>query len=278
MIYYLPWTLLAFLFSPIFYQLYSSRWEKIDYTHAYFILPFSLWILWKERATLKKHFDPSKLKGSDAFGLLPFAFGILMFIFGWRQEYLFVSTLSLLLIVWGMTQFLYGNDVLRRVRFPMLYLLFLIPPPTGILDKITIPMRYAISQATEVILGLGRYPIDRQGLLLTIGGNDIFMGAPCSGFRSLITMIALAVAYVYFVKGDTWKKTLLIISALPFALFGNLVRVISLCLVSFYFGKEAAEGTYHDLSGAVIFLIMIICLMGFENLLDKFQKKTPVAK
>ena len=273
MIYYLNWFLIAVIATPIFYQLYQSRWESIDYTHAYFILPLSLWVTWQKRRSLKELAIKNIPHPSDYWGLLMFVLGLFLFVFGWREGFLLISSFSLIPIAWGITRFLYGSAVVKSLSFPIFYLLFLIPPPLGILDAVTLPMRYWISSIAKTLLSMLGYPITKSGLLLTIGGHEVFMGAPCSGFRSLITMFALAVAYVYFIKSDFKKALILIPSVIPFALFGNLVRVMGLCLVTYYAGNEAAEGFFHDFSGGLIFLVMISCLLGFEHLIDKAQKK-----
>jgi len=162
--------------------------------------------------------------------------------------------------------------MLKLLSFPIAYLLLMIPPPIGVLDSITLPMRHGISVLTEVILQAFHYPITRDGLLLSIGGHDIYMGAPCSGFRSLITMIALGLVYVYINKGSLAKKAILLGSVVPLALLGNLARVTSMCLVTFYFG-EGVGHKYHDYSGYVIFLVLIAGMIGTEALLNKWMKE-----
>jgi exosortase len=199
--------------------------------------------------------------------------GVLLYIFGWRQDYLFISTLSLIPFLFGLVIYLYGTGVAKALSFPILYLLLLVPPPFGILDSITMPMRYASSISTERILSFLGYPITRKGLLLTIGYNDIFMGQPCSGFRSLITMFSLVLVYVYIIKGNLSKKLILTCLIAPLALLGNLVRIITLCLITFYFGEEAGQGFFHNFSGIVIFVITILGLMGIEIIIDKVQRK-----
>jgi exosortase len=173
--------------------------------------------------------------------------------------------------------YLYGTEVLKTLWFPITYLLLLAPPPLGVLDSITLPMRYNISHATEILLGLAGYPITRDGLLLTIGYNDIFMGQPCSGFRSLITLLSLGLVYVYISKISTTKKFIMSAFIVPFALLGNLIRVIILCLITFYFGEEVGQGFFHNFSGIVMFIITIICLMGLETLLERKHDSGPQA-
>ncbi|OQX79321.1 MAG: hypothetical protein B6D56_07315 [Candidatus Omnitrophica bacterium 4484_70.1] len=168
--------------------------------------------------------------------------------------------------------YLYGINIAKVLSFPILYLLLLVPPPLGILDTVTLPMRYGISILTATILKFLHYPIIREGLLLFVGGKEIFMGQPCSGFRSLITLFSLALVYVYTIQTKLIKKLIFISLTIPFVLIGNLIRIIILCLVTYYFGEKAAQGFFHNFSGIIIFLIMIFGLLGLERLLDKFSQ------
>jgi exosortase len=194
-----------------------------------------------------------------------------MFVFGSRFDYASVIAFSLILVLFGLIYFLYGRDMVKLLSFPILYLLLLVPPPMGIIDSITLPMRYGISNLAEQVLYFFNYPITREGLLLTIGYNDIFMGQPCSGFRSLITLLSLGLVYVYISKSTIPKKFLLTAFIVPLALLGNLVRVITLCLITFHFGEKAGQGFFHNFSGIVMFIITILGLMGLEIALNKIR-------
>ena len=172
-------------------------------------------------------------------------------------------------LLFGMCLFLYNKGLARILAFPILYLLLLVPIPIGVLDSVTLPMRYLASVLSASILSLMPYDIVREGLLINMGGHEIFMGAPCSGFRSLITMISLGLIYIYFNKGTMSKNTILFISIIPLALAGNLARIIALCLITFHFGEAAGQGFFHNFSGMVVFLIIILGLMGLEKALNR---------
>lgn len=253
------------MYVPIFKKLYLVRWELLDYSHAYFILPISLWLTWLKRIQIKEYIHNIN-QGKNYTGLVSLSFGILMFIFGSRFEYSSVITLSLIPVLFGLIFFLYGMGMVKLLTFPILYLLLLVPPPMGIIDSLTLPMRYGISNLVEHILSMLQYPIRREGLLLTIGYNDIFMGQPCSGFRSLITLFSLALVYVHLSKSTLSKKIVLTIFIVPLALLGNLMRVITLCLITYYFGEEAGQGFFHNFSGIVMFIITILGLISIENI------------
>lgn len=259
------WAAALLLYIPVLLKLYSVRWKVLDYTHAYFILPVSLWLVWRKREELATSVTDARPANWGLAILIP---GLLMFIFGWLQEYLFISSLSLIPIISGLVLYLYGIRTLKPLAFPIAYLLLMIPPPLFILDGITLPMRYAISLLTDVTLRAFHYPIIRDGLLFSIKGHEIYMGAPCSGFRSLITMISLGLVYAYISKLSFKKKSALFASVIPLALIGNYLRVLGMCLVTYYYG-EAAGHTYHDTSGYVIFMVLVAGMLGVEKLLER---------
>jgi len=271
----LIWLLVALLYSPVLYQLYRGRWETIDYTHAYFILPVSLWLTWralKERKGVSAEDHKSTSVQVGKFGLPLVILGLAVFIFGWRWDYLSVATISAVPLLFGIVLYMYGAGTAAALSFPILYLLLMVPPPLGVLDSITIPMRYGISALTADILRFFHYPISREGLLLYIGKHEIYMGAPCSGFRSLITMVSLGLVYAYISKGGFVRKSILFSSIIPLAVIGNLVRVLGVCLVTFHFG-EAIGAKFHDTSGFVIFLILILGMIGVDSVLERIYGK-----
>ena len=280
---YFIWFLITALYSPIVYQLYHSRWQTIDYTHAYFIMPVSLWLVWRKRTAIKAilasnrgpqigHSTAPKEKSLLGFSLL--LLGLFLFIIGWRYDYLFLSTLSLIPNLFGITIYLYGTGMAKELIFPILYLLLMVPPPLGVLDAVTLPMRYGVSAVAYLVLRSFYFPIVKEGLLFSIEGQQLFMGPACSGFRSLITMMSLGLVYIYCSRSRLNKKLILTTSIIPLALLGNLIRIILMCIITYYLGEKIAQGFFHYFSGLVIFLIMLLGMMIVETSLNKMEIKT----
>lgn len=293
----LIWLCVGILYYPIFKLLYDARWESVDYTHAYFILPVAIFLGWhalKNARVSGLGTSTSSLKpdgtGSHAMPVPSFSpefqvpdrkfqltslksvfyssllvFSLLIFIFGWRQDYLFITTLSLIPLLYGLIGYLYGSKTLRILWFPIAYLLLLVPPPLGIIDSITLPMRYGVSIVTELLVKMFGYPITREGLLLSISGHNVFLGEACSGFRSLITLSSLGLAYIFISKGGMARKLCMTVSILPLSLLGNLIRVIGVVIVTYYLGETMGQKFFHDASGFVMFVIMIAGLLAVEN-------------
>lgn len=244
----------------------------LDYTHAYFILPASLLIVWLKRRQLQDialQASPKNLPAlATNLSLLSMFLGLSLFVFGWRHDYIFVSTFSLIPLVAGITGYLWGPAMLRAIAFPLGYLLFLVPPPVGILDAITLPMRKIASVGAAFMLNSFHIPVDRQGLLLYIGNHEIYMAPACSGFRSLITFMALSFLYVHFLKISTKKKCILLASVIPLSLLGNLVRVIMLCLITYSLGDDVGQGFLHEFSGILVFAVIVCGFMLIDSLYD----------
>lgn len=274
MIHFLIWGMSAAMYMPAFIALYSGKtnWALEDYSHIYFILPISLFLAWRKRDVLRKIRLEDKAKRTGTFsGLALLISGILLFIFGWRRNYDFIQILSLVPFLSGLIRYLYGKMVLKELSFPVAYLLFLVPLPPAILDGITVPMRYGVSFAAEKFLAFAGYPVTRDGLLLSIGYREIYMAPACSGFRSLITMLTLSLVYIYLISAGRLKKSILTFAVIPLALLGNFVRIIAICLITFYFGEEAGQGFFHNFSGVAVFLITILGLIALENLMSGFM-------
>ncbi len=268
------WFLLFLIYWPTLKLLYHSRWNYIDYTHAYFILPVSLFFAWTKRAELRLAANQitTNLSSDLGYGFLALM-GLSVALFAWRQDYVFLVTLALLPILFGLVGFLYGSQASNILAFPILYLLFMVPPPLGIIDTLTVPMRYGVSMATEHFLRFFGYPITREGLLLFLRGHEVYLGEACSGFRSLITLSSLGSAYIYWTSGPMAKKWTMAGALAPLAIIGNFLRVVSVVLVTNYIGINQAQKFYHDFSGFVIFLFLVAGLLLVEKMFENRRQK-----
>lgn len=272
LIYYLLWGLVGILFFPILCILYRQRWDALGYTHAFFILPVSLGLVFWKRRELAEAFAATKKKFGTP-SLIIFVFGALLYLFGWRQDYMMISTFALIPFLYGFVGFIYGKKVQRLLLFPILYLLLLVPPPFALLDRVTLPLRYISAFGVEEIFRLFNFPIQREGLGYVIEGHQMMIDEACSGFRSLITMFSLGLVYVYTIRSKIIKKAVLVSSIIPLAIMGNIIRVMAISLIGVYFGQKAAEGFMHSFSGVVIFLFIVLGFLGIEALWTRIVEK-----
>ena len=203
-----------------------------------------------------------------------------MYVFGKQQDYMVISTFALIPFLYGFIGFIYGRKVRKILLFPILYLVLLVPPPFALLDRITLPLQYISAFGVEMIFRLFGFSIQREGLLYIIEGKQMMVDGACSGFRSLITMLSLGMVYVYVIKSAAIKKAVLLLSILPLAIMGNILRIIVISLITVYFGEDMAKGFIHPLSGIIVFVFIALGFAGIETAWTKItgEEKTKKEK
>lgn len=255
------------LFSTSVFRWMILRWSDStvsvgEYSHGWFIPLVSGWALWLKRDEISR--VPKETFWPAAFIV---AAGLLLHWIGARAQQPRLSLGAFLIILWAIPCFLYGRDMGRLLLFPCMYLVFCIP--MNFFDSFSFYLRILATAISSGILNGAGIEVIRSGSSIHAanGSFALEVADPCSGIRSLLAMTALTAAYAYFMGGSIWKKLILFASAIPLAIAGNIVRVMSIAVVARFAGQEKAMHYYHDYSGYVIFVVAVILLMTLEKVL-----------
>jgi exosortase len=247
------------------------RWQTGgEFSHGWFVPLVSIAMIWWKRRELAA--APVRANWG---GLALTVLALLLHWAGVRAQLTRVSLLSMVLLLWSVPLYLYGWRVARMLVYPVAYLLFCIP--LSFLDGITVPLRIMASAVSAHILnGIG-IAVVRTGTVLTSvepGGFRLGVADPCSGIRSLIAMTALAAAFAYFTQKTFLKRAALFVLAVPLAVTGNIVRIISVAVVAETMGTEKAMKFYHDMSGILVFVVAVLLMISAGKVLKTdFRKK-----
>ena len=239
--------------------------ELEDMSYGWYVPLFSLYVAWDERRRIADSVgEPSWL---GFLLIVPFVFAGFLGARGTQIRLEIVGFIGLLLgLVWTM----FGARTMRRVLFPVLFLLFCLPLHTY-LDLVTIHLRLlAVSVAYGVLQGCG-VDIVREGTMLfsPTGAFSIDVAEPCSGMRSLFAMMALTAAYSYFTQPTWLRRGLLFALSIPLAVIGNVSRILSIVLIAATCSSDFATGFYHDYSGYVVFLVAVFLMVATGGLITK---------
>ena len=160
-------------------------------------------------------------------GLLILLAALALHIAGFAVQQPYLSIAALFAGIYGLTGLAWGRAWLRNSLFP--FFLFIFSVPLGQRgESMTFPLRQLVawlSEHTAHALGMDVIRVGTQ-LFDSTGGHGVDVAAPCSGMRSLITVFLLATIYGFFTFRSPWKRLLLIALALPFAVLGNLARMM----------------------------------------------------
>jgi exosortase len=173
---------------------------------------------------------------------------------------LFTSRFSLLVLIAGIILFLAGWKMLRAVVFPLAFLIFMIPIPVIIYNQITFPLQLIASRLATVWLELVGVPVLRDGNVLVLSNFSLEVAEACSGIRSLMSLIALAVAYGHLAEPRRWVRYALVVLMVPSAIVTNAMRIMGAGVLAHKFGPQAAEGFLHQFSGWVVFLATLVLI------------------
>jgi len=103
-------------------------------------------------------------------------------------------------------------------------------------------------------------PVLRDGNVLVLSNYSLEVVEACSGIRSLLTLIALAVAYGYFAEPRRWMRYVLAFLMIPIALVTNAIRILGAGMLAHRYGPTIAEGFLHGFSGWLIFVSALVLM------------------
>ena len=252
----LPLAALVGLYYPVLTSL-AQDWSTNDnYSHGFFIPLISGYMVYALREELRR------------VAVRPANWGLLLVLAGLGQLYIarvgseyFLQRTSLILVLLGMVLFLWGRNFTKKLLLPIGYLLFMVPLPAIIWNKIAFPMQLFSSAVTERVIQAIGLPVFREGNVLHLAQTTLEVVDACSGLRSLTTMFALAAALAWFSDCATWKKWLLFFAAAPVAIFANIVRLTATAGLASVYGEKVAQGFLHDFSGLFTFIFGLALLM-----------------
>jgi len=226
-----------------------------NYSHGFFVPLFSLFVIRSEREKLRKlAIEPSSS------GLLVLLFGLVVLAAGILGAELFLSRVSLLITIAGLVVISYGWNHLRAILFPCVFLLFMIPIPTIVLNQITFPLQLLASKVAAVTLPLTGVPVLREGNIIQLPAMALEVAEACSGIRSLMSLATLAIIYGYLLEPRTSIRVILALASIPIAVLANSFRIFGTGLLVQYWDPEKAEGFFHTFSGWLIFVVSLAML------------------
>ena len=147
----------------------------------------------------------------------------------------------------------------------MLSLIFMIPLP--FLDSVGNWLQSLSAQWSAAVIGAIGIPVAITGAEIRLEESTFIIGITCSGMNTLISLLALAAIFGYFLKGRFYKKAILLGIAVPIAILANLARIVSILVIANYYGTEAAMRFFHSYSSVLLFVVAFLCLVVFSRLL-----------
>ena len=250
------------VYFPILTSLVRQWTSDDNYSHGFIVAPFAAYFAWQQRDKLA-----AAPRRPHWLGLLVVAGSLCVLLAGLFGAELFLTRISLIGVLAGAVLFLYGARHLRLLAFPIAFLFLMVPLPAVVFNQIAFPLQLFASGVGERVLSLCGVPVLREGNILVLPTTTLEVAQACSGIRSLVSLLTLAILLGKFTEPRVWARVALALLAVPVAIAANAARVAGTGLAADWIGPQAAEGFFHEFSGWVVFVIAFTLLMALQRVL-----------
>jgi exosortase B len=256
---------LAAAYLPTFITLAEGPWQTEQEGHGPLIIAASVWLVWQARDSLRQ----AEISPSLVWGWLALIGGLCVLVLSRNQDIWFLEVASEIPVLAGCVLLLAGWKALRILAFPIGFLIFSAPAPGWMVDAATIPLKLLISDlVTNLLYALG-FPIAQNGVVIQIGPYQLWVQDACSGMNSIFALSAIGVFYVYAFRWDVKIRAFLLMALIiPITITANFLRVLTLVLITYYFGVDKIEGVIHDLTGIALFIVAVALMLICDGLIN----------
>lgn len=231
----------------------AHRWSvDPQYSHGFLVPLVAIGLVWLRRDRL--HAAPLN---SSWLGIPLICVGIGMRLVAARFYFEWFDWLSLLPTVAGLCLIVGGMTAWRCAWPAILFLAFMIPLPYRFETVLGGPLQSVATLASTMGLQTLGFPAIAHGNIIEIGESTVGVAEACSGLRMLVVFFAVATAVAIVVNKPVWEKLLLVGSAVPIAVFCNVLRITATGVLFETAGSQWAKLVFHDLAG---WLMMILAL------------------
>jgi exosortase len=267
---------LAALMIALFWPNLRRLWLKTNpftgeanWGHAMFIPIIGLYYLYLNREALLK--APIKTAWSGLgimlLGLLLFAYGI------WPGQNDFIKDFAMVVTLFGVVTLMCGWKVMRIAWFPIVFLVCAIPWPGLVYSWVAMPLQKAAAVAAAKVLEFTGVEAYRDGTtILVYKGMEkrvLDVEEACAGLKSLMTFISVGAAVGFLSNRPLWQKIIITLSAIPIAVFCNMLRVTGVGVIDHYLTRSLSEGFAHQFVGMILLIPAFLLILLVAWVLDK---------
>ena len=257
------------LYVPTFYRLFTGLWSTEEQAHGPMILLLALWLMVRQWPAMLERADGQP----SAVGWLVLGIGLLLYILGRSQGIIAFEIASFILLLAAVIMLKCGRGALRVQWFAFFFMAFMVPLPGPLVGMLTMPMKMAVSWATEHVLFAAGFPIARSGVILQVGQYQLLVADACAGLQTLLTLEALGLFYLNVVRhSSAFRNVALALLIVPISFTANVIRVVALSLVTYYMGDAAGQGFLHGFAGIVLFITALLLIIGVDAFLQWFVR------
>ena len=260
----------ALLAIPTAISLDHQDWTQEFGAYGPIVLATGAWLLWRQIPDLRARARP----GAAIITWPVLALSMALYVFGRAYDFITLETAGVYGVGLAMLHDKVGLRAMRAIWFPLLYLAFVIPVPGTVLSDVTAPLKEFVSWVATGVLAHVGLPVVREGVTIYVAQYQLLVEDACSGMNSIVGLVAVGLLYIYLMRGASWTYTLVLVAlVVPIAILTNVLRIMTLILLTYYAGSDAAEGFLHFTAGMALFAVALVIVFALDSLIHPFFRK-----
>jgi len=261
----------AWFWQPLV-SLFSLTQQQEQYSHIVLIPWLSLYVLYLDRKAIV-----AAREWSPWFGFILIGLGAVGYWFAdaeiFAPDQLSMTIMALVVMCWGIFASCFGLTLCRKVLFGLLFLIFMVPLPSFLLDAIIGFLQRSSAEVTDLLFSALSVPVFRQGFVFSLSNFTIHVAEECSGIRSALALIITSLVAGHFFLRSVWTKMSLVAVVIPLAIIKNAFRIVGLALLANYVDPSfITDSLLHRSGGIPLFLLSLVLLLSLVWLLRRFEK------
>ena len=245
---------IAWMYAGVAKGLVAEWLSSPDASYGLLLVAIAAFVVVDRRSRVASEVDPSD---RPWIGAALLALGSMMYAVGQLGADVFITRLSLPVVIGGAVAVLAGVRVLRTVAAPLVFVAIAIPLPALLVNAITLPLQLVASRIAEATLTAASVPVYRDGNVLTLPSTVLEVAEACSGLRSLVSLVAVATMIAWLTPTAIGRRLAIVLAAIPIAIVMNGLRVAATGLACEVFSPKAATGGWHTFTGWVTFVLSL---------------------
>jgi exosortase B len=264
---------LLIMFLPTLWDLFvvNGIWVDDEHAHGPIILAISLWLLWKRWQEIP---DLAGFKPSPALAWVFFFLAASLYIPGRALDIIYFEVGAFVLVLMGIVLMAGGTALFNKLKFPLFFMLFMVPLPNSLVGPIASLMKEAVSAVTVNVLSWAGFQVGRTGVVIYLEQYQLLVADACAGMRTLFMLEALGILYLNLVHHQSMLRNIVLpILIIPISFTANVIRVIALALITYYWGLDAGQGFMHGFAGMVLFLAGLLLMLATDSMLRLISRR-----
>jgi len=254
----------AIAFIPVYPSLFHTWLNHSNNSHGILVPLISVYFIWQKRKELRQ----VKVSNSN-WGALILIFSMVLYLLSYAGAVAVISRAMIVFSLIGLVLFTLGTTFFKLLAFPLFFLLFIVPVPDSIVGVVALPLQLFATNISSFVIQALSLPVYQEGNMLYFTQTQLEVAEACSGIRSLVSLTMLSVIFAYMCNKGWIRKAMLLASAIPLALFANILRVSGTGVLAHFYGETVARGFLHEFSGLAVFAFGFVLLFLEYSLLNR---------